>query len=998
MENSEINSLLKELQLDLTRAEKELLSAYAEKRGLNADELKNDILKIGIDKMLLDRAPRFMASSVLSFEQFTIVVKRNGFLQSLTHAELREMYEIFMSLHKEGVRNMDVQTVGAIFKGAKKYMIVNTDRYVDFSSVKELIKAHQTETDLKLYDSFYKIDKKFKEINFLDQKLPVDKLIRSCYKKAQQVCSELNIEEDLLVDDIINIVWSLACIYNSLALYTSDSSKSDRRLTIFAEKLLEERILTKSTIFFKDLVNNYPDVDFEKTQMYYFDEFLKALMTDTSNEKFDEQDIYELINHTPYLVFAASKEKLEGARAAINMYIERVITEFPKMKRKTSKDIFKKAGSILDNSPIANENAVRLLLGETIGDIMKANFKKDKYLSVKNSLKQEYMKFAFADIKISGMDFNKHSFALNTRNSIFKQLSVDNMYDCISNVLTLTCEALNIDEKYMAQRNMELSKLGFRVNEMFTGDNIFDIFDVGSKFITQTNEKREDFENYKKNIRILSGLISVPNIFKIVQHNFKFLTTDNTNEFAKIIKASKTQEELLSNLTKLINSKVKSSTTKEGALPKDNESKFTKLNKETVELDALTIDPSVLKELGINLQFEIAKEKPKRIIKKALKDREIVDAVGILNNLEDDINSADEFTLVEEEKQTEDAAAEEKEEKAEEGSLYDDWAKLQFEMSSIAEYFSQVKVDKLSAKEWYKHGKKIDTHAGDSEWLVNFGGLKNTIIYDLLERTNDQYVSTLSLPTGKTSVRSLIKSLNETLTRVLAVKDQIDIDKNAVKETIECLDAIIEMKTEDKQALMEQTKRAHFLIVDKEEQPRYIELLLKRSKEILTETKKKKVSAGLIRAATKEVERLNSNKRAALKDDSPYSEHVEARKSANYALTEYERLTFLIRTLQEIRASFVQFNIELNMEKTQEVETAQENDKEVGITNIQAKIDEIEQKIERQEAKVKSLETGGKNARALIQKVEKQIANKRAELTRLYKQLESLQKETNPNR
>lgn len=57
MDISELNSLLKSLEIKLSVADKNLFLNYSEKRGLEIKELYDDISKIGIDKLLSVRAP-----------------------------------------------------------------------------------------------------------------------------------------------------------------------------------------------------------------------------------------------------------------------------------------------------------------------------------------------------------------------------------------------------------------------------------------------------------------------------------------------------------------------------------------------------------------------------------------------------------------------------------------------------------------------------------------------------------------------------------------------------------------------------------------------------------------------------------------------------------------------------------------------------------------------------------------------------------------------------
>lgn len=989
MDISELNSLLKNLGLRLTNENKNLLLSYSEKRGLDVKELQNDISKIGIDKLLSVRAPRFLNSSALSFHEFLFVLKRNGFSLTLDHAEIRELYEIFMSMHKENVHNMDRATVSVIFKGAKKYMIANTDKFVDFSKVKDLIKAHQTETDLKLYKAFYKIDQKFKETNLYGEKLPVDTLIKQCFKKAQQVCAELNVEEDRLTDDVVNIIWSLACIYDSLVNYTSSISQSTgARLSAYAERLLQERILAKSTLFYKDLLNNYPDIEFEKTQMFYFEQFLEALTSDPAankDELFNQQDVYDLINHTPYLVFAANKEKLEGARFALNLYMESVLKEFPKIKRKTTKDIFKKAGSILDNSPIANENAVRLLLGEDVGSILKYNYGKDHYLSRKNTLKQDYMKMSFGSLRISGMDLNKHSYVLNTRNSIFTQLSVDNMYDCISNVLTLTCDAIGIDEQYLSTKKLALDRLGFSVAQMFTGDNIFDIFDVSSKFISQTNEKREDLENYKQNVKVLSGLIALPDIFKVVQHNFKFLTQNNMAEYSKLIAESKTAEDLHANLIKLINSKAKKSTRNAGAVAQ--EGKYTKLQTAKIEIEQLSIDAEILGALGFACQFELPKEKAKKPATRQKKDSGTADLESLIQ-LENDINNTDDDSLPYEVE--DDLIDEEDAITGPPTSPYDDWAKLQFEMSAISEYFSKIKPVDTSKRGWYKSHGKTNTHVEDSAWLKAYPTYKDTIIYDLLERNTTQFVSTFTLPENKTSVRLMDKNLNALFDKILAVKDEIVIDVSAIDDTIEYLTSIIETKQADKRTMMDEVMLSTKTEPNPMEQPKYIDVLIKRTQKLAQAAKRSKVP-GLISAAAQQLEELKTSKAAAKNDMSAYGTHLESKRSATGALEECARLSKFIEAIETIKTSFEKFRQKLTAELAPSAPQTQDPLASKRLAEIDQKIEELTQSLTKREQQAERLRNGTRSgAKDLLSKVTDQIKTKRKKLEELEKSRQEL--------
>lgn len=339
---------------NISDEEIENLLNYSKKRGYQIEELAEDIKKTGLKNILSVRSIRFLNSNVLSFGEFETILNLNG-LSTFSHNNKRELYEIFMSLHKKGSFEMTYATVTQVIKGAKKLSIAQANKYVDFSEVTQAIKQNCKEEDFKLFMKFEEISKKFNSYNYLfGEKYKVDTVIKESWKRAKTVCEELNVETDKMASESVKILWALSCIYDSIVSHTGSLKESyNENYRRVADGIIIDKLLNKSAIYYKKLVETYPDIKFENTQMFMFNEFLDVLMNNSNGkEKFNKEDVASLLKHTPILVFLANKEKLIGAKNAINMYIERVLTTFPQAKiNKTSKEIFKKAGTILDSSP-----------------------------------------------------------------------------------------------------------------------------------------------------------------------------------------------------------------------------------------------------------------------------------------------------------------------------------------------------------------------------------------------------------------------------------------------------------------------------------------------------------------------------------------------------------------------------------------------------------------------------------------------------------------------
>ncbi len=958
----EIKKILSEHNRAVTDNDIALLLDYSLKRGYEFDELTEDINKTSLDKILSVRAPRFLASDVLSFSEFESILNINS-LNTFSHKNKRELYEIFMSLNKNGFE-MTYALVTKIIKGAKKLSIAEVNKYVDFNEVTQVIKQNCREQDFKLFIKFDDISKKFNDYSFLyGERYKVDSIIKESWKRAKKVCQELNVETEKLASEAVKILWALSCIYDSIVTHTGSLKESDsHNFRRVADEILLDKVLNKSALYFKKLTETYPDTEFENTQMYLFNEFLDELMyADNLKERFSAEDVASLLKHTPTLVFLANREKLIGAINAINMYIDTVLKTFPQAKiKKTSKDIFKKAGTILDSSPISNENSVRLLTGESMQEILAGDSFNNPSLSKSKEIRRQYMFQEFPNMKILDMDLNKHMYALNRRNTIFTHMTVEKIYNATANILSLTFDALNLHPKKdklekdlpLYKKNAALKYIGLETDKLFTGDNIFDIFDFGSKFIQNKMDDDSTKQNFINNIKVLSKLVPINAVLQIIQHNFVFLTQDNTKKYNKILSENKTEAELKQAIQSLVNTRENMVGSKKGGTLPTQERSNSKLIRQAIVLSDFNFDFDALKKMEFELNGELAPQ-PQKSTKSAPRKIDysrIFDDDYDLEELELQINNegSDDIIDEQEEEEEEVATKQEQPQEIDKEIVYEITNNLTFELESISDYLRVLKNDDdnlLSESDWNSSGKYYGTVVSK---ILSLNGFK---IRDSLRKLKSDIAIILDNPSF----------------------DEYNFDTK-LPIIIKALDDIIAQKQENKQFLFEVVKDSYKAQKPApNEDPTILQKAIKTSEKYLKSAKGLK-DKSLLNIMAQSRKYLQEKLAQAQATDSAYNRHIRDKRTCGDAIKEWAEIDAEISSFVQLKDvvegfySKISSKNQAKQKQADEVLKIQQQEDATRMEEIKAELKEIETKISNLTFKMDSEHTA-------ISKIEKQFGD-----------------------
>lgn len=606
------------------------LHEFAVETAMNVDDFEKFIANNSTRTIVLIVENFFDESkkdSKFSFRAFNNVMRIHKY-DYFDEESRRLLYRFFFD------KDISLARMKDIFNGAKKYAIASSDKYVDFANVKDLITNCNTEEDLRLYAKFNAIDQKLKQYyrETGTQYSKLDDVLKAIWKKARLVSSNTNDTIRKYSDNMIEIMWGLACIYNSLnerimskpvvVRKSVDGEIDVRQFLRTIDAIMLTRILECKDATINQIVNTLP-----KGQKQYelFDDFLYELMDgedgiNSENELFDSDDLVNLITHTPSLVATANRRKLEGARRALNMYIDRVMdmSDKPVLKDFSTKDIFLHAGTILNLKENVIRTNIDLLLGKSMGEL--SYDITDTNTDSIRAIKKRLLKYIFPNLRIQGMDLNKHMYALKTRNTIMSNLNTNSLYDAAQALVDTLCAGYNVPVNYndnINTKNNKLKRIGINVDELFTGDNIFDLFP--SKFISTravkfdsngnpTGEQKEFIDN----IRLLSRLISSDTMQEIIRHNFTFLTNNNETirkNVVRIFMSAKSQKELLAKFETFINNAIAKKLDSDGnGGPKDLEkrsNKRNKLHKQHITLSGFIFNEAVLKELGLEYDEHI---------------------------------------------------------------------------------------------------------------------------------------------------------------------------------------------------------------------------------------------------------------------------------------------------------------------------------------------------------------------------------------------------------
>lgn len=543
--------------------------------------------------------------------QFNNILKIHGFDRYLNESAKTELFNYFIE------QRFSEQTVKAIINGAKKSAILTNDRYIKFMDVKKIILDCNEKIDIELLKRINDIDQKFKQYyrENNDDWSKIDLLIKDSWKTAVKTSGDVTEDINNFTNESVETLYALACIYYAISSHTAGKmavvkDQYGKSFIRVADLIMMKKINKLSAQVLNRLSISYPNQGY-KTQAELFGEFLDELANKDAGvadrEVFTSGDIIKLLTHTSSLVAFASKEKLQSARSALSLYIDKVLElsdDKPSLKDFSTKSIFLRAGSILAVSPDKLRNSVNLLLGEQISHL--------KINSCSNSTsrgKLEYLQKIFPNMQIQGIDQNMHEYILQNRSSIFVSFNTNNICDATNSIMDCLYNGFglntNIDASLL-DKKQALESLGFNFEKLYHKDNIFDIFP--SAFVVPGNIANADKTNFTQNISLLSKILSGKDIQKIMTHNFNFLIQNEANIESKlqtIFKKAKNYTELKAQINEFVNSAIRQKTASTESKVLKPKATRTKLNKAKIEIDELNLDLEELKNLGFKIEKDI---------------------------------------------------------------------------------------------------------------------------------------------------------------------------------------------------------------------------------------------------------------------------------------------------------------------------------------------------------------------------------------------------------
>ncbi len=614
-------------------AYKDVIREYAYKKGLFADELAEELSQYNTQRLIMvfiNKAQEYLNSGVLSFYQFQKVLLDNEYSVSktlynpnyepLSRANLqRPLYEFLVKLALENKIEMSEAVVSQIINGAKLQGQLTKEEAVNFAEVIKIIQQNNTEKDIQLFKSLNAIQKIFsRRTNNKNKQL--NKVILDSYKKAQEVAKLDSNDVENFSATSLNMLKALACLYDSISRHLPNVNMDEQNkkdYLRFVDALMIEEVNSTENSIMKRLIKFNPE--FNKTQVELFDEFLDELVrrgSASSDEVFTEQEVANLLKHTTSLIFFTDKQKLTGARDALNKYINyvsdiaKISNQLPVLDGFSTKTIFLKAGTILKKETQDIENAVQFLMGKPIKEIIKPHVNNNLTLREE---RENLLLTILPDLKIDEMELNTHLRVLKERPSILKFINTENLLKITTTLLNSTTYALDISDvdDGLYVKNAKLHKLGFDVNQVISADNLFAIF-ADSNLVGNTANLEIAAKIYTENVKILSKIISVKDIFAVAKHNIGILLQDNKNDLSNIIAQSSTAEELRANITNFLNSNPRQkptnnsrSTTKRTQTNKtfNRREKIAIPPKQSIDIDGLSLDADGLKELGFDISI-----------------------------------------------------------------------------------------------------------------------------------------------------------------------------------------------------------------------------------------------------------------------------------------------------------------------------------------------------------------------------------------------------------
>ena len=927
-----------------------------------------------------------MISDVINYVQFINILRIHGFDKSYDEEGKHKLFNFFVG------KKFTDKDVKAIINGAKKKEILSSDVFVKFQDVKRIIEGIESEYDFNTLKHINDFDQRFKQY-YLENRLDythLDDVIKDSWKTAVAVSEDVNKSLNNFTSDSIKTMWALACIYHSLSKYLDNMPilmNSQRSFLRVADAIMMTKINNLNANTLKRLNYNYPNIN--KYQYELFDEFLEALITKTddisSDEVFSKSDIQDLMMHTSTLVAYASKQKLVEARRALNMYIDSVLDmskEKPTLRNFSTKNIFLKAGSVMTVSPEKIHNTVNLLLGKNMSEISSSIVSNsDMDASKMNSaeVKIHLLKRLFPNMKINGMSLNKHMYILKSRSTMFINMSTGNLYNATMSIIDCLYKAYDdgkTQDKNWLSKRQKLENLGFDLEKLFHGDNIFDIFP--SKFSNAKDNDSEKETNLIDNIKLMSKILSTKDVQKIINHNFNFLTQDvqaMKSATSEIFARAKDYEGLVQAVNEFVNQIIKSKGGSSSSVPKAIKSSRVKLNKDKIKIDDLLIDVDALKELGISIDSKLLSETkmPKTINKQftVKKDKKVPTHFDVDGEEIDKL-----IKFVKEHPEVDDDSSLYEETESDKTSIKDENGSYYL----LSEVTSEINAINNFVGEF-----------NDASWLDTNVDIRDTILYEIYLNTNRDFCVNLY-----TRFNNFNKQINE-LINVGETNSDIRLVLDKMQDNIDTAVARLDGIIESLEKNMKYDKELVAELPAKKEKSKpksipteydeFVEANYKMLAKLIEE--KEKVSGD----EKKFIEKIIDKYSALNVDIKPlkvksYKEagkkKREDRKMLHEVLEEYQKYVEMNLNIGKLREILASAKIKLNkrsFQKVERVKSAEETARDDEVHSLQEKLAHALQLLERKKAefnstyksKESSRDGHGKRLKGVIEKLEKEI-------------------------
>ena len=524
----------------------------------------------------------------LTKTELLTLINQYGYDVVMTSEEKRALYFYFREY------NIGTERIKSIFNGAKKFVIANAKHSgrIYPSDVKPLIMNICTTLDSSLFEQFDKLDKQLKKYyreQDLDYPRGLDTVLKFCHKRAKELTIAENNELSDFSEKAYDFMLTFASLYHSLAtnlgeLSNQNSNKGENGAFLSViDYLLTQRLLSLTNV--KSLTMN---------KVKEFDGFLKSLKAEGGvefSERFSEADIYELLDSTSSILTHVSREKLNGTRAVIKNFVAEIIKQgkargedIELLNKFSTKQFFLEFGSGLTLQPENLQDTCRLMLGEKVSDII-AKRESKKY--AKNEDFRMSLRETFPDLHIVNLDLKKQARILFDTRSVLMHMNAHTIFE-EANVLTNTAyEALGFMPcEDIREKVGKLKQVGFDVNTMFTGDNIYTLFNLGVH-VTKLRKQSDLTNQMSLNIKLLNNYVAPSVIFKIFQENVNFLMQDSElmrKNLEKIVKSSKNSEDFKKKFKELVETKIVLDYSSEGG--SDKTSKRAKKGSRSTVIDA----------------------------------------------------------------------------------------------------------------------------------------------------------------------------------------------------------------------------------------------------------------------------------------------------------------------------------------------------------------------------------------------------------------------------